>query len=268
MGAQMYGRGAPIGGCPHLGVAVGPDPAGELLVAVAAPPVVEIGAGGRPPRDQEQVGRQRPRVAGREHPILQRVALRVLPVVRDLPRRVEAHDVGLAGRPVPRLPARVVVTVLGLGAAVADLAQRTYEPVHLAAVDRDPRALFAVRSALIERFSVVVGPAARTLRIGHTRLEATVREPRDAVGTGERAEVVIERAVLLHDEHEVVDVLDAGRRVDASRRRRGGGGLDRRRHGGGDDPQDDERQQDAEGAGHGIAHATRSPGPLREPLAP
>ena len=32
--------------------------------------------------------------------------------------------------------------------------------------------------------------------------------------------------------------------------------------------QDDERQQDAEGAGHGIAHATRSPGPLREPLAP
>ena len=45
------------------------------------------------------------------------------------------------------------------------------------------------------------------------------RAVRDAVRSGERSEVVIEGAVLLHDEDEVVDVEDAELRIDPAAER-------------------------------------------------
>ena len=47
-----------------------------------------------------------------------------------------------------------------------------------------------------------------------SRPSAAVRVHRDAVGTGERPEVVIERPVLQHDEDQVVQVHDPGLRID------------------------------------------------------
>ena len=45
--------------------------------------------------------------------------------------------------------------------------------------------------------------------------EAAVRTEGQTVAPGEGTEVVVVGAVLLHHEDHVVDVLDAGRRVDA-----------------------------------------------------
>ena len=54
-------------------------------------------------------------------------------------------------------------------------------------------------------------------RVRQADLRAALRVHRDAVGAGERAEVVIERAVLQHDEDQVVEVHDAGGRVERAR---------------------------------------------------
>ena len=117
--------------------------------------------------------------------------------------------------------------VLGHGGSVGVLlapvaldAERAHEPVHAAAGDRDLRGELAVRPAGVEQVAVVVGPVADAglRRVGHADARPAVRVHRDAVGAGERAEVVIERAVLLHDEHEVVEVHDAGGRVERAER--------------------------------------------------
>ena len=55
----------------------------------------------------------------------------------------------------------------------------------------------------------------RGIRKAHRRYALGVH--RDAVGAGEGAEVMIERPVLQHDEDQVVEVHDAGGRVERAR---------------------------------------------------
>ena len=86
--------------------------------------------------------------------------------------------------------------------------------------DRDLRGELAVRPARVEqvRGRGRAGGRCRAAGSGTQTLGAAVLVHRDAVGARERAEVVIERAVLLHDEHQVVDVHDARRRVERTER--------------------------------------------------
>ncbi len=142
-------------------------------------------------------------------------AFRVGPVVGDLGRRVEPHDVrrsaGTGLGLLASLARRVRAT------RVADLDQRPELPVHRAVIDRDPRRLHVVRAAFVEHVLVVVRPTTCPvrLRVADADIEPTrTGFLRDAVGAGERPEVVIERTVLLDDEDQVIQVLDAERRID------------------------------------------------------
>ena len=202
---------------PDLRGLVRVDAAGGLLVRRARHRVIEIATGGRPCRDQEEVRRQRPRVGGREHAVVQRERLRVLPVDRQLLAGVIAHHVGLPLRPVDRLGAWLLIGVLV--APVADHAPSLDEAVHRPAVDRDLAADLAVGASLIDEVGVVIRAMTRAgpRRVRQACLRAAVRVDREAVGTGERAEVVIERPVLEHDEDQVVEVHDARGRVERTR---------------------------------------------------
>ena len=230
MSAQTYGRGAPSAGI-HIflpwSAAFPPGNSRSERQLMASPRSGHVAAHAD----------TRNRCAGsvhddsrREHVVLQDEVLRVRPVVRDLLGRVVPHDVGLSCGPASGLPARVVVgTVL---AAVADLLQRPHVPVHLTAVLGDPRSDQPVRTAGVEQVRVVVRPLAMPgLGIGDADVDVSVRVSREAVGAGERAEVVIERTVLLHDHDDVRDVVDADVGVDRwieRRLRRSGDGRRRR----------------------------------------
>ena len=99
-------------------------------------------------------------------------------------------------------------------------AERPDEPLHRAARDRDLRGELAVRSARVVQVAVVVRAVADAgaRRIGEAHLRATLRRHRDAVRARERAEVLIERPVLLHHEDQVIEVHDAGRGVERAER--------------------------------------------------
>ena len=196
---------------PDLGAVGGVVPR-ELQVRDAAHRVVQIGAGGRPARHEEQVRGQGPRVGGREHAIVQRVSLRVRPVVRDLVRGVVSHHVRLTLWPGRRLRTRRHVGVVV--AVVLDDPQGVDEAVHASAVDRQLRTVLGMRPTLIERVPVVVRRPAGPERIGLADVEGAVGTPGDPVGSRERPEVVVERAVLLHHEHEVIQVHDPRRRFE------------------------------------------------------
>ncbi len=215
----------PIRGDPCLAV-IGSVASRELQVRSTTHRIAEVGARRRPARHQEQMGGKRPRRLGREHVVLQHEVLRVRPVVRDLGGGVIAHDVRLAARTPLGLPALEDVGMVL--APVADLLQRPDEPVHPRAVSVDRRAHRSVGATRVEAVRVVVGPSTDTgLRIGDADVDVAVRVPRESVRAGERAEVVIERAVLLHDHDDVGDVVDADVGID--RRIRGGHGYRRRR---------------------------------------
>src|SRR3954462_1180416 len=98
------------------------------------------------------------------------------------------------------------------------------EPVHLAAVDVADRVAVVGRPAGVAVGGVVVGPDARLVRrIGYTHRRHPALH-RDAVGAGIRPEVGVERAVLLHDHDDVLDVVDAGIRACAHVGGEGGDG--------------------------------------------
>ncbi len=114
----------------------------QVEVRGAGHRVVGIGAMGGPRRHEEQVRRQRPRVRGREHVVLQDELLRVPPVVRDLLRRVVAHDVRLTLR--PEVPGALRIRAV-IGAVQRAVDHGPDEPVHLPAVDVEHRVPLAVR---------------------------------------------------------------------------------------------------------------------------
>ncbi len=192
----------------------------ELHVRDARHRIAGVEARRRPPGDQEQVRGKGPAVGRREHPILQHVRVRVPPVVGDLLARHVAHHVGL----LLGSEERRAVRVRTLGAPVLRRRERVDEPVHRAAVDRGDGRALVVRTSLVALLggSVDARPVAQDrVRDAVGRLAVLVAEP---VHSWVRTEVVIERAILLHDEDQVIELEDAlglGGSLGARARERG-----------------------------------------------
>ena len=192
--------------------------------------------------------RQGPGVRRREHAILQQVVLRVRPVVRDLLARVVAEDVRLSLRSEERSARGREALGFG-GALVLAPAHRGHEPVHLAAVAIDDGGLLIVRAALLVLGRAVVRARAMSEHpVRYADLRRAVGSHRDPVRAGERPEVVIEGAILLHDDDDVIDRPGRtgrdGGSTDCARagvvRRRG---VRREGARGGNDAEQDDRQQ-------------------------
>ena len=160
-------------------------------------------AAGRPFRDHEQVRRQAPRGVRLEHVVLQHEVARVGPVVRDLARVVVAHHVRV--RRAERAQRRVGVDAAADAQPAPGLA---HEAVHLPAVDVADRVEVLVRAAAVAVAGVVVRVEADSAA-GIRRADGEVpAAPRQAVRSRVRAEVGVERAVLLHDHDDVADLVD------------------------------------------------------------
>ena len=150
---------------------------------------------------------QAPRPDRLEHVILEHELLGVGPVVGDVRRRLVAHHIrqvraGLTAR----------VAELDAEAAVAFGDRTLQEAVHLAAGHVELRVRLVMWSAAIDRARVVVGPhAGSTIGVRDTDLGLAVRLHGDAVGPGVGPEVVVEGAVLLHDDDDVLDLPEPGR---------------------------------------------------------
>jgi len=168
---------------------------------------VRVGAGAarRPAADQVQVGRQGPGVDGLEHVVLQDEVVRVGPVVRDLAGVVVPHDVRrAAGQAGPRRRVGGAAAPAGLVLGGPD------ETVHLAAVDVGGRLAEIVAGSAVHQVRIVVRlVAAFGARVGCAHGELAVPGG-DAVGTRIGTEERVERPVLLHDDHHVADLADAG----------------------------------------------------------
>ena len=105
-----------------------------------------------------------------------------------------AHDVS---------PAAPRIVRAGAGASRASrLAQKS---VHLAAVDIRNCVRMSVRTALIAVVAVMIRFRASDRRIGNAH------SGRNPIRTRIRAEIGIERAILLHDDDDVADLMDARR---------------------------------------------------------
>ena len=148
-----------------------------------------------------------PAERGLEHVVLEHEVARVGPVVGDVAGVVVAHHVdapalrGLrslrGARAAVRVRGRAPHALLGLGD----------EPVHRAPVDISRGVGGPVRTAVVEVGRIVVRGYAAS--VDGVRDTDAGRYPS---GTGIRPEVAVERPVLLHDDHDVPDLVDPGRR--------------------------------------------------------
>ena len=164
----------------------------------------------RPLGHHPQMRRQAPARDRLEQVILEHEPARVRPVVRDLALIVVAHR--LPRRP----PQRLGGAGWRRGPNRAD-GRDAGEAVHTPVVE-----IVAERPSVVPHIEVgVVRIVRRSDAVAQSRdRKASGRPaapPRDAIRSRERAEVVIERPVLLHDDHHVADLVDAARRP---RRRR------------------------------------------------
>jgi hypothetical protein len=168
--------------------------------------VIRHRAGGRPFGHHREVGRQAPRTNRFEHVVLQHEVIRVCPVVRDLPRVVPAHGVGLTEP--PRVGGAVRAEGVGRAVRVVAFERGRDEPVHGTAVDVPRSVELAVRAALVDQGRVVERlHAGADPRVRHADVGASMPH-RDAVRPGVRSEIGIEPEVLLHDHDHVLDLVD------------------------------------------------------------
>ena len=191
---------------------------GALHRVAAAHRVALLGAVGRPLRHHVQVRGEAPGEVGLEHVVLEHEVARIRPVIGDVRAGVVAHHVG-------RATGATTGRVERLGAAGHPLVLLGHEPVHVAPVDVGLGVGVAVRSAEVAVLAIMEGlDAAAGRGVGEARHRPRVpRQPWDPVRPGIGPEVGVERAVLLHDDHDVADLVDA----DGRRRRPDGRGRER-----------------------------------------
>jgi hypothetical protein len=156
---------------------------------------------------------QGPPIRGLEHPILEDVRVGVRPVVGDLPTGHEAHDVGLEC-------GSDVVSTLGRRSVAAPPVTATKDADE--AAHRSPRDIGdgcgSVVGSALEQVGGGVIPAGHPVQDRVRDAVGGLAPPEvDPVGARIGAEVVIERAVLLNDEDEMVELEDP---IGPGRRRR------------------------------------------------
>ena len=169
--------------------------------------VVGVRTPSAPPGDKVEMRWQAPRAYALEQMILQDEATRICPVVRDLGGGVVTDHV--------RDPSPLGGTATSRCVGIMDAeplparAQGLNEAIHASAVDVCPRSPGRMRAAEIDQVRVVE----RADALPRVRVrDADGRFPashRDTVRTGECPEIVVERTVLLHDDDDVLDLLDA-----------------------------------------------------------
>ncbi len=168
--------------------------------------IVDARATRRPAGYHEEVRRKTPRAYRFEQAILQHEVLGVCPIVWQLGLRVITHD----RRLMPPYDARRNIRWAAAGFWSA--AHRADEAIHFPAVDVGVRSFGAVGTAGVFVAGVVIRLDARSsLRIGNADSRDAVAHW-DAVGAGKRAEITIERPVLLHHDDHVLYLVNAVRR--------------------------------------------------------
>jgi hypothetical protein len=137
--------------------------------------------------------------------VVENEILGIGPVVGHLALVVVAHHVGLLG---PTHRARRVVWVRASPQRLLLLADKA---VHLGISDVGHRVGVTVGASAVHVVDIVEGLVTATPRwVGDTNGGHAVLH-RDAVGAGERPEIAVERAVLLHHDDHMADLVDAGR---------------------------------------------------------
>jgi hypothetical protein len=117
---------------------------------------------------------------------------------------VVAHDVWIRRALRADRVVRVLLAAFDLGRLGSP-----DEAVHTSPVDIGDRIGLSVRTPGVEIARVVEGLLATACRgIRRADRELAARSPRQAVRTGVGAEVLIEGAVLLHDQDHVLDLVD------------------------------------------------------------
>jgi len=200
--------------------------------------------------------------------VLQDEVIGVDPVVGDVTRVVVAHHVGR----------RAVATgrVGRVQAAPPARRRPCDKPAHRPAGDVGAGVGAEVRAAAIAIVAVVVGFDALLILGGGIADDGRAVRHGDAVGAGVGPEVAVERAVLLHDHDDVLDLVDA--LIDGAVRvgllaLRARGSIPRSRHGGrrsDECPRGEEEEERQSGqSGHGRARprvaAAGCPRPPRSP---
>ena len=159
----------------------------------------------RPGRNHEQMDGQAPRAVRLEHVVLEHKVVGVGPVVRDVATRVVAHHVNCRLR-------RDAVRIVRIGARTGDPTSCAHEAVHTATVDVVDRGGMSVRAAHVHVVVVRIRLHAWSVaQVAKTHRRDTLRHW-DAVGTGIRSEVAVERTILLHDHDDVLDLVDPDQR--------------------------------------------------------
>ncbi len=137
--------------------------------------------------------------------VVENEILGIGPVVGHLALVAVAHHVGLLG---PTHRARRVVWVRASPQRLLLLADKA---VHLGISDVGHRVGVTVGASAVHVVDIVEGLVTATPRwVGDTNGGHAVLH-RDAVGAGERPEIAVERAVLLHHDDHMADLVDAGR---------------------------------------------------------
>jgi len=144
--------------------------------------------------------------------VLEHIAVGVGPVQGNLAPVVIAHDID-----GPRFTAGVT----GASDTAGGTLRLAEEAVHPTTVDVSDRVIGAVRSAAVSIGAIVVRAlATATIRVGVARERLSVWATSNAINTGIRAEVGVEGPVLLHDDHDVADLVDALQRLARASTRR------------------------------------------------
>ena len=161
----------------------------------------------RPARDEEEVRGQAPRRVRLEHVVLEDEVVCVGPVVRDLTLVVVAHHVGHRSSVVEQYGVEPGCALQYCARPTLRLATKpSILPPSMSAIASRARAARRDCCSAVSWNGLTQWPRPEGRDAGQRARIAG--QPGDSVGARIRAEVGVERAVLLHDDHDVADLVD------------------------------------------------------------